>query len=216
MGRIESKSDVSTLTSTQKEKMETFRKILEKGKMAPDCYIKLCDGTASKVCVQQSLRTFALNVYLVLHGARLAYRADISNVEFNAEMVRSVIEWHEELAVLNYPTDKEPLIFLKKNKSQIMTILKKDRNSEENIGEVLGYRYVGPRWNGSDNAVIAVWLNCSFGRLFEYHVPKDLLTEELKEKIQCDVDRFQTAFLGLDCAGTVGAKYVDYNKFRSK
>ena len=100
------------------------------------------EGKTYKTDVLNQLIVLALNIVLVLKGARLAYKdMDILyNNKFMVDIIKKLCD--DEIVIME---SVEPVVFLRKNTLIIKDILAKTKHVL-GIGKILGYAYIGDDW----------------------------------------------------------------------
>ena len=130
--------------------------------------------------------TWASNIVLVLEGGRLAYRyeRDLINVD-----LITMLDHNLGLAVLPL-SPKEPLITV--NEDLVLEIIK-SAQSDEAMGKILGYAYIGGDWMDGDRYMIGYKVKYQEAEepLYAFMVPIVKYNDEIRCVILTDLERFR-------------------------
>lgn len=167
--------------------------MLLKGDLVHKC--TTTSGRAVTMSIDSCIETFAVNIFLVLQGERLAYRADIPGPMNSVAIEKAVMLTDNRLLVIDGP---EPLIVLKSNAKELNRLIQTSPTSEHFLGTVLGYRYIGDDYYiGKRHFVHLNHSGCK--SIYSYVVPEKAYTKELLNIIGQDELRLTRALepLGL-------------------
>lgn len=159
------------------------------------CLVTLVDGSSVSADVDTSIERFAVNIYLVLTGARLAYRSDIPG-EMNDVAIKEAVRLTGDLLLVI--GEVEPLIMLRSGVPTLSRMVKEQPNVECLLALILGYRYVGDDYHKGERYMLHLnYGDC--GNLCSYVVPKKGYTQELLDQVKEDELKFTLALepLGL-------------------
>jgi len=150
------------------------------------------------------ITTFALNVFLVLQEKRLAYRADIPNLDINNYMLNFVTTAYPDLMIIPLPKE-EPLLLLRKTEKFVLNMLKevKDEISFHiAIGKILEYAYNGPNWIGNTRDMYTIHYIVEDAQdgfhLTQFNVPVDEYNTMIKDKILQKENDYQRGMSSLE------------------
>ncbi len=181
-----------TKMSEQIVNQNIFKQILDQTDNIVVDYIQIEDKKY-KSNPSWSLTVFALNVILVLEGARLAYK-DISLIDNNPFLINFIEKLCDEIIVIS--DSKEPFVLLKKNKNQIKNLLLEEEDNGLGIAKILGYAYVGNDWYGSENKYhISYWAidnNNKEFPLYTFVCPIEKFNNEIRNKLLNDKCLFES------------------------
>ena len=166
---------------------ELYVRIMDYLEDMEDIYIET-PGMKHKLDKETLVVIAALNVVLVKNDTRLAYMESVLS-----DLADHIVSLDSELMLLPI-VKEEPLIILRKNKTEAIDIIKTGRNIHEIMGTLLGYQYVGPNWRGINNAYTVHYMAIDEEHktypLYSYNVPESEYTDDVKRAIKDDVDRF--------------------------
>ena len=174
--------------------MKMFNHLISKFKVIKslDTTVKTVDNEVYSIDKENELTKFALNIVLILEGKRLVYKADLCDPDVNKFMIREALNYESSLQCIN------SLIFLKSNAQIIVDKLNKNIDSDQALGIILDYHYIGPYWEGLSNgdtysiSYVAKSLNKDY-HLYTFNVPVNEYTQEIKNKILATQDSYNQA-----------------------
>lgn len=102
------------------------------------CFIKTNDPLED--VNMNTIKTYLLNILLVMCNCRETYRTNLPNT-INKYLINKIMKLNDTITINNI-NEEEPFLFLKCNEQYI----KQNLISDECIGTILGYPYVGPDW----------------------------------------------------------------------
>jgi hypothetical protein len=143
-----------------------------------------------------NIKTFSINIYLVLTGNRLAYLSMDSNIEPIIDM--AIKESKNELCamVIKRSICGTKIICLKSNINIINNIIDNNINYQTMIGKILGYRYTediswqhGHRYN--------IRYKAGDTEIYGYIVPYNKLSDGIKLDIKEDITKYSNVLLDI-------------------
>lgn len=140
--------------------------------------------------------TFVANVLLVQKGARLAYRVDVGNSRTRPLLLKVVLECDPSLTYVP-GADEEPLLLLRKNKSNVNNILR-TRPDETGMAAVLGYTYRGKDFWFGDRYLIAYTLRHQEleTSLYNFMIPMGKYSNAHRNQILHNLSLYNTSLHG--------------------
>lgn len=141
---------------------------------------------------------YALNLFLVLDGKRLAYCINVdpnnhTTNQYYAQMAKLI----DNRLSIYLPYSHEPFIILKENYNRVDNLYK------QNLGELLGYAYTGPHWLGLSvcdlyYAIHMTAVNDKEYILYSFHVPSIYYTQNIINHINEKKELFEQSLKGYE------------------
>ncbi len=172
-----------------------FKSIMEQINGVAEDYVQIGDKKY-KTDTKSELTVVALNVILVLEGARLAYK-DIFLINNNKYLIDFIEKLCGEIIII--PDLGEPFIILKKNKIQIENLLLEEVESGLGNAKILGYAYIGNDWYGSKNkyhiSYTAIDNNNKEFPLYTFICPIEKFNNQIRNKLLDDKCLFENILI---------------------
>lgn len=141
---------------------------------------------------ERELYSFAINVFLMREGTRIAYCPDLFSEKANNLLVEYVLKRWQEIDSLELDGINK-ILFLSENEGLVARIIGEENGKCQRIGKVLGYRYVGDDWKTGDcyNIAYLVEYKNVVTTLYSFMVPVDKYTDEIRRNVIKDFAAYE-------------------------